>query len=59
MTAQADYARLEEHLDVPYTVEDARNKLREFDFYVPRRHEDISRRLPPLICFVHGGAWRS
>ena len=59
MTAQADYTQLEEHLDVPYTVENASNKLREFDFYVPHRHEDIGRRLPPLICFVHGGAWRS
>lgn len=52
-------AQLEEHLDIPYTAEDVRNRLREFDFYVPTRHESLGTRLPPLICFVHGGAWRS
>ncbi|KAG7092344.1 hypothetical protein E1B28_008705 [Marasmius oreades] len=40
-------------MDVPYHTDTDRDPLREFDFY-PSHH--CHR---PLLCFVHGGAWRS
>lgn len=59
MTSQGDHVHLEEYLDIPYAVEDSRTKLREFDLYVPTKRECVGARLRPLVCFVHGGAWRS
>jgi hypothetical protein len=58
-------------LDIPYTSSAAPtapppHPLQTFDFFVPPRHNgsesDNSEEEPeraPLICFVHGGAWRS
>jgi hypothetical protein len=53
-------------LDIPYTPLPVRDTFREFDLYVaqPRLGDldtDFELRLDarPLICFVHGGAWRA
>ncbi|KAI0950519.1 hypothetical protein AcV7_008959 [Taiwanofungus camphoratus] len=53
--------QLVEHLDIPYLPSQPRDPLREFDLYVPALPHTHSRdqHKPPLICFVHGGAWRS
>ncbi|KAF9264795.1 alpha/beta-hydrolase [Marasmius fiardii PR-910] len=40
--------------DIPYHTGLERDRFREFDFY-PSDHP----RPRPLLCFVHGGAWRS
>ena len=56
---------MESCLDVPYVLfgterNGHRNKFQEFDIYVPR--DAISGgggQSPPLISFVHGGAWHS
>ncbi|KAF9053569.1 alpha/beta-hydrolase [Hymenopellis radicata] len=50
-----------EHFDIfsniPYAESPVPNPLLEFDLYVP--HSGSTAQLRPLICFVHGGAWRS
>lgn len=49
---------MEIHSNIPYTHESPRNLLHEFDLYLPRASSaDPTAR--PLICFIHGGAWRS
>ncbi|KAH9063385.1 Alpha/Beta hydrolase protein [Lactarius vividus] len=48
---------LKEFWDIPYTKDTNPNPLHTFDLFVPHRPPQA---LPaPLICFVHGGAWRS
>ncbi|KAI6036138.1 Alpha/Beta hydrolase protein [Pisolithus microcarpus] len=50
---------VDEYLDIPYVTSQPQpqSPFHKFDLYVPK---DISARLlHPLICFVHGGAWRS
>ncbi|KAK7055002.1 hypothetical protein VNI00_003465 [Paramarasmius palmivorus] len=42
--------------DIPYHSESGRNPYREFDLYSPSSGEASNL---PLVCFVHGGAWRS
>ncbi|KAH9842671.1 Alpha/Beta hydrolase protein [Rhodofomes roseus] len=59
MSSQPNTTVLDEHRDIPYIATDARNPLHEFDLYVPKRRENLDTRLPPLVCFIHGGAWRS
>ncbi|KZT67689.1 hypothetical protein DAEQUDRAFT_766857 [Daedalea quercina L-15889] len=59
MKSQLKHTILEEHLDIPYIPANARNKFHEFDLYVPQRQEAQDTRPCPLICFIHGGAWRS
>ncbi|THH15157.1 hypothetical protein EW146_g5278 [Bondarzewia mesenterica] len=48
--------------DLPYVSStgepDSRNKFHEFDLYIPRLSV-ASDQQPPLVCFIHGGAWRS
>lgn len=41
--------------DVPYRASSSRDVLREFDLYLP---QTTTVQLP-LVCYVHGGAWRS
>ncbi|CCM06224.1 uncharacterized protein FIBRA_08470 [Fibroporia radiculosa] len=50
----------EELLAVPYVSQPtvAHNPLHQFDLYVPKSPSTTTQ-APPLICFVHGGAWRS
>ncbi|KAA1474917.1 alpha/beta-hydrolase [Dentipellis sp. KUC8613] len=53
---------MDQFLDLPYVtpVEDERDRFREFDLYIPRRSGSPDNRpAPPVICFIHGGAWRS
>lgn len=40
------------HSDIAYGP----GPLRSFDLHVPADHSGPPR---PLVCFVHGGAWRS
>ncbi|KAH7923502.1 alpha/beta-hydrolase [Leucogyrophana mollusca] len=51
--------------DIPYTSFAAPNPSQSFDLFIPQntsstpadaQHHDA---VPPLLCFVHGGAWRS
>ncbi|KAI0318649.1 Alpha/Beta hydrolase protein [Amylostereum chailletii] len=55
---------MDEFLDIPYvsaTEPGSRDIFREFDLYVPHscHAEEARQSMRPLICFVHGGAWRS
>ena len=54
---------LEEHNDIPYAAGPDADPEHKFDLYIPKRGtgEGISQSdtPPPLICFIHGGAWRS
>ncbi|KAF5357853.1 hypothetical protein D9756_001652 [Leucocoprinus leucothites] len=43
------------HRNIPYTQGPSPNPFQEFDLYVPPNEHGLR----PLICFVHGGAWRS
>ncbi|KXN85470.1 Kynurenine formamidase [Leucoagaricus sp. SymC.cos] len=44
--------------DIPYTLESSLHSLRKFDLYIPPTLSS-NPATRPLICFVHGGAWRS
>lgn len=49
-----------EFLNIPYTAFPERDPLREFDLYLPLGAVDQRQAVSsPLICFVHGGAWRT
>ncbi|TFK42675.1 Alpha/Beta hydrolase protein [Crucibulum laeve] len=50
---------MEEIRDIPYVQSPHREPLREFDLYLPSLSGSQHQHVPPLICFVHGGAWRS
>lgn len=43
--------------NIPYTS--TPNVFNEFDLYTPQQQPADSPAAAPLICFVHGGAWRS
>ncbi|KIM80742.1 hypothetical protein PILCRDRAFT_72605 [Piloderma croceum F 1598] len=43
--------------NIPYSQATHPNPLHAFDLYVLERSADNAP--PPLVCFVHGGAWRS
>jgi hypothetical protein len=45
---------VEVFLDIPYTNDT--DPMHTFDLFVPQRTSETPA---PLICFVHGGAWRS
>lgn len=47
----------DEYLDIPYVTTQPQSPFHKFDLYVPK--EISACLLRPLICFVHGGAWRS
>ncbi|KAF9005564.1 Alpha/Beta hydrolase protein [Cyathus striatus] len=47
---------MDSQLDIPYSP--FQDPLRSFDLFIPTPPSD-SDLLPPLICFLHGGAWRS
>ncbi|KAF9227522.1 alpha/beta-hydrolase [Gyrodon lividus] len=51
-----------EYLDIPYIPSEPQNPFHTFDIYVPKHLQNASHnhnvRLN-LVCFVHGGAWRS
>ncbi|KAH9934638.1 Alpha/Beta hydrolase protein [Fomitopsis serialis] len=59
MSSSPKNAMLAEHRNIPYVAAGVTNPLQEFDLYVPERRNTLDTRPPPLICFVHGGAWRS
>lgn len=44
-----------EYLDISYLPSATFNTFQTFDIYIPERLLDTSA----LICFIHGGAWRS
>ncbi|VDB82723.1 unnamed protein product [Peniophora sp. CBMAI 1063] len=47
------------YLDISYLPSsEAPNPLQAYNVFVPQ-NDPASSTLPPLICFVHGGAWRS
>jgi acetyl esterase/lipase len=56
----AKHVQLEivEHLDIVYHPTIRRDKARELDLYVPVLPKGTVG-APPLIVFVHGGAWRT
>lgn len=55
--AFASLNTMEEFCDIPYVKSSSDGRLHEFDLYVPGTGDTTAPR--PLICFVHGGAWRS
>ncbi|EPQ58201.1 alpha/beta-hydrolase [Gloeophyllum trabeum ATCC 11539] len=46
-----------EYIDLPYAQTPSRDLYHEFDLFAPSVQGETA--LLPLICFVHGGAWRS
>ncbi|KZT26284.1 alpha/beta-hydrolase [Neolentinus lepideus HHB14362 ss-1] len=48
---------IHEYLNLPYTDSSSEDVYHQFDVFTPLNPETVS--LSPLICFVHGGAWRS
>lgn len=54
-----DTAQIREYIDIPY-VPNPDGKFHKLDLYVPERQSSPNAsKLPPLLVFVHGGAWRS
>ncbi|KAI0818549.1 Alpha/Beta hydrolase protein [Irpex lacteus] len=54
-----DSTQIREYIDIPY-VSHPDGKFDKFDLYVPERPSSSNTsKLPPLLVFVHGGAWRS
>ena len=61
--------QLTEYNDISYLLGGDADPLHRFDLYVPkensnsagdpRSNDGNNLGLLPLICFVHGGAWRS
>ena len=51
------FMELVEHLDVSYLPSAPPNTFQTFDIYVP--HLLDTPTTPALVCFIHGGAWRS
>ncbi|KAG2078082.1 alpha/beta-hydrolase [Suillus decipiens] len=49
---------LDEYIDLSYIPSQPPNNFQSFDIYVPKPR-NTSHEQPPLICFIHGGAWRS
>ncbi|KAG1756541.1 Alpha/Beta hydrolase protein [Suillus paluster] len=59
---------LEEYTNISYIPSEPCNNFHNFDIYIPKQYEprntsDEQPRGPhtisPLVCFIHGGAWRS
>ncbi|EMD38427.1 hypothetical protein CERSUDRAFT_48501 [Gelatoporia subvermispora B] len=50
---------MQEHLDISYAPSNPPSRFHQFDLYVPSHESPDPGTRPPLICFVHGGAWRS
>ncbi|KIJ68989.1 hypothetical protein HYDPIDRAFT_79980 [Hydnomerulius pinastri MD-312] len=51
-----------EYLNIPYIPSKPQNAAHTFDVYIPKRLTDHSIQYDgtfPLVCFIHGGAWRS
>ncbi|TFK54971.1 alpha/beta-hydrolase [Heliocybe sulcata] len=48
---------IQEYLDVPYGSVSSEDVYHQFDIFTPQARDKGSP--SPLICFVHGGAWRS
>ncbi|TFK76539.1 alpha/beta-hydrolase, partial [Pluteus cervinus] len=49
-------------LDIPYIHSPERSLYHRFDLHLPHNAGDVinaATKANPLICFVHGGAWRS
>jgi acetyl esterase/lipase len=46
---------VEQHNNIAYAPTISRDKDRELDLYVPAGEKGGKK--PPLIVFVHGGAW--
>jgi len=58
LLAAAARMPMDAFLDILYTSAPiAPHPLKTFDFFVPLHNNNLER--APLICFVHGGAWRS
>ncbi|KAI0040487.1 alpha/beta-hydrolase [Auriscalpium vulgare] len=51
---------MDHFLDLPYVpAAHSRDRFHEFDIFIAPHQSRKEPGLPPLICFVHGGAWRS
>jgi acetyl esterase/lipase len=50
---------MNEFLDIPYTSTPNLHPHHRFDLFVPSQVIPQAAAAAPLICFVHGGAWRS
>lgn len=46
---------MQECTDIPYVESSATPKWHSFDLYIPAGVKPSA----PLLCWVHGGAWRS
>ncbi|KAG1877886.1 alpha/beta-hydrolase [Suillus subalutaceus] len=49
---------LDEYTDISYIPSEPHNNFQSFNIYRPRNISD-EQPPPPLVCFIHGGAWRS
>ncbi|KAG2157341.1 alpha/beta-hydrolase [Suillus clintonianus] len=55
---------LEEYTDISYIQSEPPNNFHNFDIYIPKQNrllntsDEQSHITPPLVCFIHGGAWR-
>ncbi|KAG1891243.1 alpha/beta-hydrolase [Suillus subluteus] len=49
---------LDEFTDISYVPSEPHNNFQSFNIYRPRNISD-EQPPPPLVCFIHGGAWRS
>ncbi|KAI0693269.1 Alpha/Beta hydrolase protein [Cytidiella melzeri] len=54
----ADNTSIREFLNLPY-ISNSDDKYHQFDLYVPEAKPSSQAVAPPLLIFVHGGAWRS
>ncbi|KAG1782722.1 alpha/beta-hydrolase [Suillus placidus] len=52
---------LDEYTDISYVPSEPPNNFQSFDIYIPIPRvtsDEQPHGPPPLICFIHGGAWR-
>lgn len=56
---------LVEYSDISYIPSEPHNNSHSFDIYIPKQYDTLGRQphaphttIPPLICYIHGGAWR-
>ncbi|OJA14857.1 hypothetical protein AZE42_00798 [Rhizopogon vesiculosus] len=57
---------LVEYSNISYIQSELHDNFHNFDIYIPKQYgirntpgEQPRGSLPPLVCFIHGGAWRS
>ncbi|KAG1827060.1 Alpha/Beta hydrolase protein [Suillus subaureus] len=49
---------MDEYTDISYIPSEPHDIFQNFNIYIPKLRNTSDGR-PPLVCFIHGGAWRS